>query len=454
MTFGTMELIQTVTVPAGGQAAIEFTNIPQTYDDLRIVMSARSTGTNANAQGFCYFAFNGSTSDFSSRRLIQDGTSMTTDNGGRFAAFIPNNSATANTFGTMIFYVTNYKSTNNKAFSVDHGMENNSASAYLQGMTGGLWSNSAAITSISIGSVIDSTGTSTNFIANSTATLYGITRIPSGAKATGGMIYDDATYWYHAFASTGVFTPSQNLTCDVLVVGGGGGSGLAGLGTGGGGAGGLLDFASQALTATPYTITVGGGGAVNANGGDSQFGALTLVRGGGRGADDNNAAGSQGSGGGGNWSGNTGGGSPTAGQGFGGGTGSTQSDVGVGGGGGGKTAAGQNSNSNVKAGDGGAGTSAYSSWGSATSLGQNISGTFWFAGGGGGGVYDVVGSRAAGVGGNGGGGTGGRRLAATASNATAGLANTGGGGGGAGQNGGGSNASAGGSGVVIVRYAK
>jgi len=344
-------------------------------------------------------------------------------------------------------YFPNYRSSNNKSVSGDTVGENNGTQAFAR-LVAFLFASTNAITSITLKL---STG---NLAQHSTATLYGITRVPAGAKATGGVIYDDATYWYHAFTSSGTFTPSQSLSCDVLVVGGGGGSGLSGLGTGGGGAGGLLDFLNQSVTAQNYTVTVGGGGAINANGGDSQFGALTLVKGGGRGADDNGAAGSQGSGGGGNWSPNTGGGTATSGQGNNGGTGSTQSNVGVGGGGGGKTAAGQNSNSNVKAGDGGAGTSSYSSWGSATSLGQNISGTFWFAGGGGGGVYDVVGARTAGTGGNGGGGTGGQRLSATANNATPGLANTGGGGGGAGQNGAGSNASAGGSGVVIVRYAK
>ena len=442
MTYGTMEKIQTVTVPAGGQAAIQFTSIPATYDDLKIVISGRSSSTPAEGM---YIAFNGSTSNFTGRYLIGDGANASSGVLARYVGSIFGAVGTASTFNNTEIYIPNYRTSANKSFSVDNVAENNATTAYGN-LIAGLWSDSSAITSISI--------TCAGFLQHSTATLYGITRVPAGAKATGGVIYDDATYWYHAFTSSGTFTPSQSLSCDVLVVGGGGGSGLSGLGTGGGGAGGLLDFLNQSVTAQNYTVTVGGGGAINANGGDSQFGALTLVKGGGRGADDNGAAGSQGSGGGGNWSPNTGGGTATSGQGNNGGTGSTQSNVGVGGGGGGKTAAGQNSNSNVKAGDGGAGTSSYSSWGSATSLGQNISGTFWFAGGGGGGVYDVVGARTAGTGGNGGGGTGGQRLSATANNATPGLANTGGGGGGAGQNGAGSNASAGGSGVVIVRYAK
>jgi hypothetical protein len=448
---GTMKKIQTVTVGVNGQAAIDFNNVPQTYDDLVILISPRSIANSISSNLFVQF--NNASTGHSDRYFGGSGSTTFTgtvlsNNNRVFIGDINANTSTSNIFGSTSVYITNYKSSSIKSLLIDSVGENNDSTAYSEIISGQF--NGSAITSIKI-MIGDG---STLFMQHSTATLYGITRVPAAAKATGGMIYDDSSYWYHAFTSSGTFTPNQNITCDVLVVGGGGGSGLAGLGTGGGGGGGLLDFLNQSLTSTSYTVTVGGGGATNANGGDSQFGALTLVKGGGRGADDNGAAGSQGSGGGGNWSGNSGGGTATSGQGSNGGTGSTQSNVGVGGGGGGKTAVGQNSNSNTKAGDGGSGSSAYSSWMIRASLGQDISGTRWLAGGGGGGVYDVVGSRTPGVGGNGGGGTGGSRLAGSAFNATAGLSNTGGGGGGAGQNGGGSNASAGGSGLVIVRYAK
>jgi hypothetical protein len=90
-----------------------------------------------------------------------------------------------------------------------------------------------------------------------------------------------------------------------------------------------------------------------------------------------------------------------------------------GGGGAGANASGKN---------GGIGTASYSSWGSATSSGQNVSGTRYYAGGGGG-VPD-------GIGGSGGGG----------GYSTNGTVNTGGGAGG--------NANIGGSGIVIIRYLK
>ena len=45
----TMVKLQTVTVGSGGASSIDFTNIPQTYTDLKIVLSAR---TNRASQTF------------------------------------------------------------------------------------------------------------------------------------------------------------------------------------------------------------------------------------------------------------------------------------------------------------------------------------------------------------------------------------------------------------------
>jgi hypothetical protein len=47
---GTMVKIDTVTVGSGGAASIEFTNIPQTYTDLQIVLSARSATSDVFSQ--------------------------------------------------------------------------------------------------------------------------------------------------------------------------------------------------------------------------------------------------------------------------------------------------------------------------------------------------------------------------------------------------------------------
>lgn len=455
MAYGTMEKIQTVTVGAGGQAAIDFLNIPATYDDLYIVMSARSTGTNVNTQGFCYFTFNSLTTSFTSRRLIQDGTSVSSDSsGGRFAAYIPNSQATAGTFGTMVCYIPNYRSSNNKSYSTDQGMENNSSTNYLQGLVAGLWSNSSAITSISIGGVIDSTGTSANFAQHTTATLYGITRVPAGAKATGGVIYDDSSYWYHVFTSSGTFTPSQNITCDYMVVAGGGGS----VREGGGGAGGTrstvtttgglgqLESALSLTATTNYTVTIGAGGVGGAsatNGSNSVFSTITST-GGGYGSQPGQAGGSGGGGGRSSSAGSRAGGAASpSGQGFSGGSGDATDNADAGGGGGGGAgAAGSNGSGQV---GGAGGNGIWTAITNALSIGQLSSGNYYLGGGGGGGAGTTAGT----------GGLGGGANGVTSGNGNAGTANTGGGGSGTKTSvyptstGG-----AGGSGIVIVRYAK
>jgi hypothetical protein len=107
--------------------------------------------------------------------------------------------------------------------------------------------------------------------SGTTVTLYGIAKFAAGAisaKATGGTITFGAEHTYHVFTAGGTFTPSENLTCDYVIVGGGGGGGNGG---GGGGAGGYrssYDFAPTSLesqlsltSGVGYTVTVGSGGA-------------------------------------------------------------------------------------------------------------------------------------------------------------------------------------------------
>jgi len=120
----------------------------------------------------------------------------------------------------------------------------------------------------------------------------------SGPVVTGGTLTSDATYFYRTFTSTNNLVVSGGtLTADILVVAGGAGGGAAS--GGGGGAGGLLAFTSQSLASGTYVCTIGGGG-TGANSGsenrggtgvDSQFGSLTLVKGGGGGASGNGGSG-------------------------------------------------------------------------------------------------------------------------------------------------------------------
>jgi hypothetical protein len=446
-------LIEKITVGAAGANSVTFSNIPQTgYTDLVVKFSTR--GSSGNIYNEVTVRPNGSSANLSARILEGSGSSassFTTTDG--WAGASTGNGATANTFSNGEIYFPNYTSSNYKSFTSDTVGENNASTAYSD-LTANLWSNTAAITSIELRQAVNL------FQQYSTFYLYGVAKLGTTPAivpyATGGdTIMTDGTYWYHAFLSSGTFTPAKGLSCDVLVVAGGGGGGFgSGAGGAGGGAGGVVAYSAQSLSTTGYTVTVGAGGAGSASGSgatgsNSVFGALTASAGGGFGAGGGSGAGGTGgSGGGGAYTALTGGTASPAGQGNNGGAGTDPSaNQATGGGGGGKGAVG-GSGSGTTAGVGGAGTNSVTNWGALstvfTATGLGVSG--YIAGGGGGSAGT---SGTAGAGGSGGGGAGTRT---GLGNGVAGTANTGSGGGGSGWTGGVSSG-AGGSGLVLVRYA-
>jgi hypothetical protein len=433
-------LIQEITLTQAA-SLVTFSNISQEYTDLRIVASMRDSGDDLVRFSM---GFNSTSKTTTTRKILYaDGSSVSSTTGSTNTSVgygSTRSTGTANTFGNAEIYIPNYTSSNYKVFSVDATEENNHAVNSLRSMTAGVWESTAAITSLSI--ICDAP----NFAAGSSFTLYGISKLGVTPtvypKATGGdIIKNDGTYWYHAFLSTGAFIPSQALTADVLVVAGGGGSHPEG--SGGGGAGGLLGFTNQALTSgTSYPCTVGAGGGVGSNGNNSQFSSLTATIGGGKGGYGQGANGGSGGGG----SGTNSYGLGTAGQGYNGSDNSGNSyngwPRGAGGGAGGPGGA---VTSNNKGGDGGIGSSAYSSWGLATSTGHNVSGTVYYAGGGGGSTYYGGSGVSASTGGYGGGGNGGLGGAGAS-----GLPNTGGGAGGNDTTN--TSVAQGGSGIIIIKY--
>ena len=447
MATSTYVALDKVTVSNTTTSIVEFANISGSYTDLVIIGNLGDASTyypsaRFNSDATANYSVqnlsgNGSTAlaDRSSNRTVADISFEVTMSSGVTSNYI----AEIMNYSSSSMYKTMLSRTNNAATGTS--------------LTAVTWKNNAPITNVKLYSTLSNGTYFANFANGSIFTLYGIKAegTSPAPKATGGAIYSDSTYYYHVFGSTGTFTPTQSISADMLVVAGGGGGG-AGQG-GGGGAGGLLQFTSQSLTATGYTCTVGGGGAGGlrstvtngqrgTTGSDSQFGALTLVKGGGGGGNyDQSGTGFNGGSGGGAGStpaGSTGG-SATSGQGNAGGSTPTYAAPYIGGGGGGAGAVGATGGNGT--GIGGIGTSAYSSWSSATGTGQLVSGNYYYAGGGGGG-----GDTGTAIGGAGGG----------ASSGAAATTNTGGGGGGSVYTTGGiyPNAGNGGSGLVIIRYAK
>lgn len=452
-----MTLIETKTVGSGGAANIEFTSIPQTYTDLYLVCSLRMT--EAGTDNWAMLTFNNIGGTSNNAIFIRGNGSTAVSASGLNADFmrgvIANGAtSTASTFASGSVYIPNYTSTTtNKSASIESAMENNATYGYLP-LTAALVTNTAAVTSIKL---VPFSGT---WVQHSSASLYGISNVTSTTKATGGIVSSDGTYNYHMFPYSGTFTPTQNITADVLVIAGGGGGGH-----GGGGAGGLRGLTSQSLTnGTAYTCTIGAGGngstsitapANGTSGGNSSFagsGLTTITASGGgagAGVSTNGIAGGSGGGAGGasgsgsnltGGAGNSGSYSPVEGY-AGGNTSTSYNSNQPSGGGGGAGAVGTNATASTVSGNGGAGVNTYSSWATATQTGVNNG---YYAGGGGGG-HGASGT--AGVGGLGGGGNGVNGSLAP----IAGLTNTGsGGGGGNFTNDKGGN---GGSGLVIIRYA-
>lgn len=425
---------------ASAQSSVTFSSIPQTYTDLVVVLSVKGTAAGNDIDVIGQFNFDAN-SNYSWTRIYGDGTSagslrLTSQTVLRLG----NMAGSGFSFSPMVLNVQNYSNTT--TFKTMLGRPNN-PHRIIDGYVN-LWRSISAITDFTI---LASTG---NFDTGSTFALYGISASDGiTPKATGGnQVYSDGTYWYHAFTSSGVFTPLQSLTADYLVIAGGGSGGAAGGGAGGlrctvgaTGGGGSLESAAS-LVAQNYVITIGAGGAGSVysaagNSGSNSsisgtgFTTITSIgggRGGGYGTGENGVTGGSGGGGGGAGGATpTTGGAGTANQGYAGGNGALFDSSGGGGGAGAVGSAA--STANPGAGGNGVTTS--------------ISGTSTtYAGGGGGAKYNGSGA----AGGSGGGGAG---AASTYVSATSGTANTGSGGGGY-QN---ASSGSGGSGLVIVRYA-
>ena len=157
-------LIATTTVGSGDASSIDFTSIPQTYTDILLKLSVRST--QANNANTLLIKFNGSTANFTAR--VIEGSGASASSFSQSAGNIGNaqgTSSTASVFSSLDIYIPNYAGSTYKSYSADGVTENNAATAY-QTMSAGLWSQTAAITEIGI--------YITNLAQYSSASLYGI----------------------------------------------------------------------------------------------------------------------------------------------------------------------------------------------------------------------------------------------------------------------------------------
>jgi hypothetical protein len=149
-----------------------FTNIPQTYQDLLLVVNARSSQTDVLGGYFGGFNFNyGGNTNYSTTTLLGNGATVssirqTGQPGWWGDGYIPALNATEGIFGSMYMHVLNYANTSNfKTFIMRCAADANGSGN--SSLTVGLWRQTSAI------STIYSTA-SIGFRPGSTLTLYGI----------------------------------------------------------------------------------------------------------------------------------------------------------------------------------------------------------------------------------------------------------------------------------------
>lgn len=172
----TMTLVSTVTA-SGFTPSVSFNNIPQTATDLVFQISARSDA-NPSSTVFLLASINGGALGLTSSNFLRGSGSAVTSASGSQIGISSQSTDTASTFGSTTLVFPNYAGSTQKSFSFD-GVSENNASAAWQYIGAGVWSNTAAITSVSFSPAVSS-----NFVAGTTISLYTITKGSGGATVS------------------------------------------------------------------------------------------------------------------------------------------------------------------------------------------------------------------------------------------------------------------------------
>ena len=152
-----------VTLGSGG-------TIPQTYTDLQVVYSARSS-TGSGYSNNLFTTFNGATSRYYEYTMYYPGGSLGSTSKSNVDPYFNwvalAQGAETNTWSSGQFYITNYTSSNPKSISVEYTSEGNNSSVWMM-VNGATWNPTSNVPITSI------TFTHSNIVAGSTFYLYGI----------------------------------------------------------------------------------------------------------------------------------------------------------------------------------------------------------------------------------------------------------------------------------------
>jgi len=171
-----MQHIETIELDSS-QSSITFSSIPQDYDDLVVLIYARTT--RATVSDFLDIQFNGSSANQSCILLNGDGSAIQNYSLSSLQVVTANGAnTTSNTFANGSVYVSNYTSSSAKSVFGDSAGENNATNNSIL-IASGRWNDTAAITSLAVVNV-----NSANLVSGSTFSLYGVTAGGDGTVTT------------------------------------------------------------------------------------------------------------------------------------------------------------------------------------------------------------------------------------------------------------------------------
>jgi hypothetical protein len=166
------------TLAGNNTTQLVFTNIPQTFTHLQIRASSRSGTGYAQTNDLSFCRFNGDAgSNYRAHAMYGDGSSATAVNSSDTYIRLPQvtgNNATAGNFGHYIVDILDYSNANkNKTVRASGGFDLNGSGQVW--VNSGVWINTSAITSITIGAGnwFDAVGTRFDLYGISTSNATG-----------------------------------------------------------------------------------------------------------------------------------------------------------------------------------------------------------------------------------------------------------------------------------------
>jgi len=171
----TYTLLNKYTVGSGGVSYITLSNISQSYTDLKLVLSLRSTNSSGWNNAPTRLQFNSNTSGYSNKSLRGAGggvSSSSDDYSGTARMFVGESNGSpigSNAFGSVEVYIPNYTSSNTKSVMANSVSAGNTQ--YIdRNITSGYSNLTSSITSITI----ETSSPNSGWQQYSTVYLYGI----------------------------------------------------------------------------------------------------------------------------------------------------------------------------------------------------------------------------------------------------------------------------------------